>query len=253
MVQENVTFALAIPHTPWVPARVESHERLRRALAVNVPSGGVVTRDFTDRAANYVWSEQMWKWAVETKATHFLQLQDDVLVAPNFWQALCAMVSAIPDKIVGLESVHPRSQSIPGHWYTTSEGLIGVGYVLPMTALRSFLKWRSSMLCKGAIESITEDTLLCLWALVTGQRVWHPVPTIIDHDIEIASTYGNDHHTHRRPLVTWKDAGAPETAEAWSPRNVEHVGQFYGGTVARLARRWIIGATDEYWEEWKKC
>jgi hypothetical protein len=265
VAQADVSFALGVPHTPWFPARVESLRRLIGSLYLfddpeevgplhvvgpNLKIEGV--RIFTDRAPYDVWSGQMWRWGVETGATHFLTLQDDAMVAPNFWPALRGMVEAAPDRVIGLESVHQLSLACPGRWYTTSEGLIGVGYVVPVPMLRSFLEWRSGSLCKGGIESVTEDTLICTWALVTGHRIWHPMPTIIDHDTEIPSTYGNDGHTHRRPLVTWRDIEPGESAAWWKPaREVPHAGQFYGGSVARVARRWVKGATDADWERWK--
>jgi hypothetical protein len=252
------TFALGIPHTPWVPARVESLRLLEGQLGTAMRSCGIVVRPcavpgrvFAERTHNCEWSRQMWSWAAEIDATHFLQLQDDVVAAHDFWAHLHAMIDAVPDKIVGLESVHPSAVDMAGNWYTTSDGLIGVGYVVPMPQLREFLEWRATRLCKGAVESITEDTLLCTWALSTGRRIYHPVPTIIDHDITLKSTYGNDAHQHRRPLVTWRDRSLPLD---WAPGpHVPHLGQFYGGTVARLARRWVIGATDEDWDKWRSA
>ncbi len=241
MVQADVTFALGIPHTPWIPARVASLERLRGSLDLIHDF-----RIFADRAPNHVWSAQMWHWAAETGTTHFLQLQDDVIVTPQFWKVLRAMVSAVPDQLIGLESV----LEYPGPWYTTSDGLIGVGYVFPMLPLREFLEWRAHALCKGAVESIDEDTLIDVWCVAIGRRIWHPVPTIIDHDTDIKSTYGHEHHSHRRPKVTWKDRS---TDVDWTPGDVLHAGHFYGGNVARLARRWVKGATDADWERWKTC
>jgi hypothetical protein len=253
MAQENVmsgdpTFCLAIPHTPWIVARVKSLQRLLEQLG----SRPEHYREFSDREPNWSWAGKMWEWAAETGATYFLQLQDDVIASPNFWSSIAAMVRSVPDQIIGLESVHPEAHSTRARgdcWYTTSDGLIGVGYVVPAALLRRFLYWRSSRLCKGAIVSISEDTLLCTYALAEGYRIWHPVPTIIDHDTEIASTYGNDHHSHRRPTVTWRDFGA----NVWPVGNVAHVGHFYGGRVAKLARRWVIGATDDDLDRWRAC
>ena len=97
----------------------------------------------------------------------------------------------------------------------TADGLVGVGYVVPVPILKVFLEWRATNLCKGAVESVTEDTLLCVFGVVTGRRFLHPTPTIIDHDTSIASTYGNDAHGHRRPVVTWRDRMPGLDAEWW--------------------------------------
>jgi hypothetical protein len=257
-----ISFALGIPHTPWKPERVESYRRMMQVVS-NAPLGVMAcdsagyhySRTFTDRAANWQWSETMWKWAAETNATHFLSLQDDVIPSPNFWPELRAMVEAYPDDVIGLESVHPECKSAGERrerMISTSDGLVGVGYVMPTPLLWSFLDWRG-LLIKGAVESVTEDSLLSTWCLATGSRILHPVPTIIDHDTDIASTYGNDHHTHRRPLVTWREITPGLTAEWWRWGKVRHVGSFYGGRVAMLARRWVRGATDQDWERWREA
>jgi hypothetical protein len=92
-----------------------------------------------------------------------------------------------------------------------------------------FLLWRQE-LRQGAVESVTEDTLLGCFCLSTGHRIWHPIPTIIDHDTSIESTYGNEAHEHRRPSVTWKDSVLADAGEFWRPRSVPHLGRFYAST-----------------------
>jgi hypothetical protein len=242
MAKEAVTFALGIPHTPWRPERVESFERLQEQLG---SCSDEYVRVFSDREPNWSWSSKMWRWATETDASHFLTLQDDAIVAPDFWRHLRNLTSAVPDQIIGLESVHPASQSVPGCWYRTPDCLIGVGYVVPMQTLRDFLEWRSK-LRKGAIETITEDTMLGLYAMHTGRGVWHPVPTIIDHDTELPSTYDNDAHMFRRPLVTWDHREIPRD---WTPREVTALPRFYKATPKHL-RRWVVGATEEDFQRW---
>lgn len=263
-----ITFALGIPHTPWKRERVESFARLCKSLGIGEcprdeelrPNEHEIsyamrkaTRFFTERCPNWQWSGDMWRWAAETDATHFLSLQDDVIPSPNFWPELRAMVEAKPDEVIGLESVHPECTEAARNgvrWLATSDGLIGVGYVLPIWLLREFLEWRATRLCKGAVESITEDSLLSLWCLTTEQPIYHPVPTIIDHDTSLKSTYGNDTHSHRRPVVTWKDYAVGDDPKWWD-HPATHVGHFYGGWIAQLGRRWVKGATDLDWKRWR--
>jgi len=201
------------------------------------------SRVFSDREPNYVWSERMWTWAAVGVATHFLTLQDDAIVAPGFWGHLETLIALFPDQVIGLEAAYRGGESILTSWYTTPDMLIGVGYVVPIPLLREFLVWRCT-LRKGAIESVTEDTLLAVWCLASGHRIFHPVPTIIDHDTEIASSYGNDHHSYRRPSVTWKDRSPGQWRIDYC-----RLPRFYAGTP-RLARRWIVGATEEDFQQW---
>jgi hypothetical protein len=80
--------------------------------------------------------------------------------------------------------------------------------------------------------------------MATDRVVWHPTPTIIDHDVDLKSTYGNDRHLYRRPQVTWEDMGvdrplglSPEFMEQrnmWDLHNAPHLGLFYRGLVWRL-------------------
>jgi hypothetical protein len=247
----HATFALSIPHTPWIPERVASFDRLQRLLA-NRPQ---YYREFTEREPNWSWAQKLWTWGLETGASHLVQLQDDVIVDSEFWPNLRAMVEAVPDQIIGLESVHPISRSIyeaGGCWYTTNDGLIGVGYVMPHDALIEFEAWRSNRLRPGAAQAMSEDTLIDVFCMSTGRKVWHPVPTIIDHDTEIASTYGNDKHTNRRPLVTtvrgagWEQClvgrldGLPHCNHYKVKENVPNLGRFYVMTPG-LCRRWVKG------------
>ncbi len=174
----TATIALGIPHTPWVPERAESHLRLMSSLAgqrggLNISSNAF--RTFTDREPNSVWSQKMWRWAVSTGATHFLQLQDDAIVAPNFWPALRAMLEAVPDQVIGLEAAHPlgpEMQRTGRRWYRTRAWLIGVGYVFPVEVLKEFLRWGEDN--PGRIAVTNEDTLASQWACETGWDIWHP-------------------------------------------------------------------------------
>lgn len=234
------TFALGIPHCSWKPERVEALNRLLQQLAAaDVPEGPShrgPTRIFADKEPNWSWAQKLWLWGYETGASHLLQLQDDVQVGAEFWTALLAMVAAVPDQVIGLESV----LALGSPWYTTGDGLIGVGYVLPRTVLAELFAWEASRLRPGAIESLNEDQLLGLFCFETGRRIWHPNPTIIDHDLDIPSTYGNDAHTHRRPAASTV-AGATLPL-SWRPSEATpHVGSFYRGSTPALLRHWCRG------------
>lgn len=266
-----MTISLSISHTPWIPERVESFERLRTQLIESGwpwEEGPVHVED--GKAPNWEWSGRMWKHAVKMGADWCLFLQDDVTVCPAFPKWIDAMLAFFegPGMVVGwdaedtkvrpanigaicLEVVHPAAQvaAAAGHpWFTTRDGVVGVGYLMPRKLLEEFLAWREARLeaCKG----INEDTLLGVWHLITGRNVLHPVPTPIDHDVELASTYpGNEAHANRRPLVRWdtfagKLPGQPSEQppdgtdpEHWRFReDIPHLGIFPGWTLPHLAR-----------------
>ena len=211
-----ISLALGLPHTPWVPERVASFVRLRESLGVSagpssVPWPSADVRVFDERASNKVWPRRMWGWGLETSATHFVTLQDDTRVAPCFWPALRAMIEAKPDVPIGLSAVHPMGpeQARQGHrWYRTSSWLVGWAYVLPRAILAEFVQFVDDY--PDAVAATNEDQLLNEWIHRTGRETWHPVPTIVDHDTSVASTYANDDHAHRQATVTWH--GYPEAA-----------------------------------------
>ena len=250
------TIALAIPTTAdWVPERAKSLARLGKELG----EPDRLARDgrpdfyaeFRDRAPNHVWSRKLWDWGAKTGATHLLQLQDDVRVPAVFWPALEALLEEYPDDVIGLETTHPGALEYAGegvHVTSTTDCLVGVGYVLPRAVLLEFLAWIDSALKPGGVQGANEDTLIGLFCLVTGRRILHPCPTIIDHDVEIASTYGNDEHASRRPVMTWEHGsaqGALMDREFWRapPGGVPNLGRKYGDGIPLLAEMWVKGWT----------
>lgn len=221
------TFALAIPTASWKPERVDSYERLMVALQAGEPDALVSDwRTFRDRKPNREWSMDIWKWAVSTSATHLLQLQDDIIPAPNFWPALRAMVTAVPDKVIGLQSQHPFGRNlahIGRRWYRSRAWLVGCQYVIPLQgpdSIHEMLKWLAEYPHVVA-NSIGEDVTISTWLKETGRDCWHPLPAIADVDVTLESTYaGNDAHDHRRPVVTWQGypPGQLEDPAWWTPQ-----------------------------------
>lgn len=247
-----MSISLAISHTPWVPERVKSMDRLLGQILNNGPFDRKEPKGpykiFDEKEPNWVWSEKMWKWAQSTGTYSHLFLQDDVIVAPNFWKCLDAMLEGNKHwEIIGLHCPHPAARTLlrdgAQSWYTSADSLIGVGYVMSEPALVDFLQWREYELEPHAIERIHEDDQINLFALARGMKIWHPVPTIIDHDLGVSSTYDNDHHMYRRPQATWKDLWLVEDSpfsthdgneltdqDFWDPGDVPHLGRFYKAT-----------------------
>lgn len=242
------TIALAIPHTPWIPARVESFNRLLDSLGltgddwVSSEMGPQTARFFTDRKPNREWSMDLWRWAASVAsrpvhgadgivghtvgATHLLQLQDDIIPAPNFWPALRAMIAAVPDKVIGLQSQHPFGRNlahIGRRWYRSRAWLVGCQCVIPLQgpdSIHEMLKWLEAYPHVVA-NSIGEDVTISTWLKETGRDCWHPLPAIADVDVTLESTYaGNDAHDHRRPVVTWQGypPGQLEDPSWWTPQ-----------------------------------
>lgn len=217
-----------MPHAPWISARVESLARLLTELFVpaHIPIDGASQlcmsgtladgltrlRVFDEKCPNWKWSRDLWAWAAETSATHLVQLQDDVITAPNFWAALSAMVEAMPNQIIGLQGAHEKFRTLAkeGHrWASSSAWMVGVGYIIPRETLPALLAYRDG-LPAAVVQATNEDDLISRFCMDTGHMIMHPIPTIIDHDTSIESTYGNGEHMFRRPTVTWREYGDDE-------------------------------------------
>lgn len=209
--------ALAIPHTPWVPARVESLNRLTSQL-FPLPEQTCI---FSEQEPNWSWSLKVWEWGAESGADHLVQLQDDVIACPKFWDILNAMITAVPDQMIGLQGSHFAFRSLAREdvrWARSRAWMVGVGYVVPRAILEELVAFRKG-LPEIIAKAINEDDLMSRFAVETKREIWHPIPTIIDHDTEIESTYNNDNHQFRRPTVTWREYGPNEltTPEFWKP------------------------------------
>jgi hypothetical protein len=101
-------------------------------------------------------------------------------------------------------------------WYATRAWLVGWAWGMWREDVAEYDAW-----CRLNAERVArtnEDSMVNEWLIELKRIVWHPVPTIADHDTSIASTYANDAHVHRRPLVTWRDTTADLTRpEFWLP------------------------------------
>lgn len=226
------SIALSITHAPWIPERVENMRKLR-----DLRGGAEFYHEETERCPNWVWSENQWRWALDTLADYAVFLQDDLRVAPDFWKALSHMLQEVPHDVICLYNGHPATRTLAREgyrWCTTADGLVGMGYVFPRAALQEFITWRTFALKPLAVEHITEDTLIDVWCVATGRKVLHPIPTIIDHIVELDSSYGNDSHRYRRPAVTWEDAKMLGEFREGTP----HLGRFYRG-LHWVAKRWL--------------
>jgi hypothetical protein len=207
--------ALALPHAPWAEGRPESFARLRHMLNAGSEVDIGKVRVFDERESNRLWPTRMWKWAVSTGATHLVQLQDDVIVAPNFWPALRAMLTAVPDQIIGLHANHPLTavQHYAGRRWYRDHWLTGPAYAWPLSpdlscGLPAFVEdWCPKH--PDRVEKTNEDSLVSEWSYESKIDIWHPVIAITDVDLGVPSTYGNDGHhewsMYRQPRVTWRD------------------------------------------------
>ena len=270
----TTTIATGIPHTPWKPDRVESLKRLITGLEFRPPPHGAIypersdtgeeVKVFAERAPLHVWSRELWQWGLDTGANWLLQIQEDVTVCPDFYRCLRALLESAPGGIVALHTAHPAAKTLAlqGHrWCSSADGVIGTAYAIRREELGYQLSWRNNNLRPGGAEAITEDTLIGCYALATRRRVYHPIPTLIDHDLEIGSNFPqNAGNPFKRPVVTAPrdldvlgiEVQQLQDPDFWGipslPSLIPHLGRLWHATpdlCARWVRGWSTSQHDE--------
>lgn len=160
------------------------------------------------RAGSHSACDEACRWSLRQDVTHCLFLDDDAILAPRFCEILRAMTAGNPDNVISLHSVHPRGPEMAakGHrWYSTHAWLVGVGYVFPRALLEKFVDWRDGQPW-GFIRKFGHDALINEWHGHTRRNVYHPVPTILQHDLSVPSTMGAEpDEPHRLSTVTWEN------------------------------------------------
>jgi hypothetical protein len=203
----STTIALCIPHRPDIPERAENVKRILAALGEAALSGvtGCQVHVLTDLAPNRVWARRMWAWGLETGADVFLTLQDDVELAPRFLGILRAMLPAVPPSaLLGLAGHHPGMKRAVGPWARSGGWVVGWAHAMRRGTLAELVARDASKV--GAAEN--EDEFINHFVAATGREVWHPVPSPVDHRLDLASTYENDgRHPFRASHVRWDGEG----------------------------------------------
>lgn len=243
----EVSFNISILHGPG-PEREAALKRLSESLGEDNP-GEYTCLVEKGPGPEHAFNGRRWQRALDEAKlmgfTHCVFLDDDVVVCPQFARRVRQVILGAPEKIIGLHAPHPAAKEAweaGEKWITTSDGTLGPANVIPTPMLERFLHWRGTALRDGALESIDSDVLLGLFCRVHGLKVWHPVPTITDHDTMIVSTFGNENTRGRRSALTWKTVPLPESWEQSVP--VRHVGDWFGEWCDRN-RSWLKQSHDD--------
>jgi hypothetical protein len=246
-----ISLALAITHSAFDKRRVESMARLKDQLrladltgaSATVPAFGRVAYHeevSEDPTPPHVWSRRQWAWAADQSADVVLHLQDDVVVAPDFWEQLEKVYRAwrgVGVEWVNLLTHHPGSRQafLDGcAGYTTLDGLMGCGYLSTPEEFKRVLAFRWYDLVPGVVEKLNEDVLLSLYCLWAGQRIYTPVPGLIDHDLGVGTIRGVEHYANRRAYVRWDDRDRKTDATRTVGPFVVDFGRFYATAHAML-------------------
>lgn len=218
-----ISVALCITHAEHDERRRTSMDRLRQQLRlgdivqhdddfaeVTVPVfGRILYREERDRAPHHVWSERQWTWGTHTGAEWVLYLQDDVIVAPDFWERLEHVFDGLPnDYWLSFLTNHWGSRGVylaGNSGYMTVDGIVGNGYAASPAELVALLAWRKLEIVPGMAERLPEDVLIALYCMARDRRIYTPLPGLIDHDLDVGTLHAEEHGANRRAYVRWDD------------------------------------------------
>lgn len=220
---------LGIIHAAHVPGRDSLLHGLIDSLTP-LPRWVITHRVHHEREPPREWARRSWRWARATGADFSVILNDDVLVAPQFWPALAAMLQVLPrHTVLGLATVHPsqREAAEKGQrWLRNGHGVVGWAIGMWREEIEMLVEEEAKLPpdhrspghdeCKPGCVGWHEDSWTNELLESRGIPVWHPVPSIVDHDTSRPSLYGNDHHRHRTAPVTWRDLDMT-SPEFWKP------------------------------------
>jgi hypothetical protein len=212
------TTVLAIPHASWIPERAGLMVHLRKALHLEeslAEVDGLCFQVFSDKEHWISWYRKMLEFAelqsrIHKGVTHFLTLQDDVVLSPDFWPILKAMQTAWPHDVISLAATHSFGPEVArqGRRSYRCPNIVGWGWMIPISFVHEILDACN----EGALEDFVkrmpgagEDTFTAEFLAKRGIVPRHPVPTIVDHLYVPSTNVGFDDHTHRRSTVTWVD------------------------------------------------
>lgn len=244
-----------VMHCPPIPGRPEAFRTLwhqlggdydrgypLHGLCNGIPWTARVVRD-NDRRGAWHTARACWDEAVSSGVDFAIVLNDDAWLPRGFaYAALRALQRAhhrAPGAPVCFYTAHPRAPEAMGadcSFYSTPDGLVGVGCGMHRDAIVDFLSWHD----RSFLGEHTDDGRVNLWAMATKRRVLTTLPSLVGHQLPEESTVGNAGDPYRTPNV-------PPPADV-------HDLQF-DGPVARLGRQyrgnhWKLLTNVGCWE-WK--
>jgi hypothetical protein len=197
-----------IAHAAWAPGRPQALARLQEQL----PQAKVVTSIVPEHAS--IWARHLWREALDHPGPVCL-LNDDIELCPDFPAVVEALAAAAPDECLSLCCTNPNAIATGAPWVRAYH-YSGPGVVLPPGTARSLLDFSASLPWSW-VSRVNEDVLANAWAWDRQRPFLYPLPSPVQHRIDVLSTLGYDHHPNRQAHVF----GAPAIAPPVDPPFVE--------------------------------
>ena len=246
---------ITITHAAFAPARRVTLARLLHQLAVEAPGiPVVVARDTDKRGSLWCWERAMRLGLEAPEVTHVVWLPDDAILCKDFGRLLAACIEARPNDVFDCYLNHAQFaltvEEAGACWYSTPDGYVGLGGVMPRALLEQHQAWRIRV---GLSNDYSNDGGVNLWAMHAGRRIYKTAFTLVQHDRKVPSLDGNGDHEARvgaRWMNDYRsgvlfDVGnllgrtwlAPEEHMPGHRQSCVDLGLTYRGNVWNLAKR----------------
>jgi len=227
----DTSFLVAVLHNPKSAARRAALEALRKRVRIDlVESGPGPEHEFNGRR----WLDAL-NLARRLGCLHVVFLDDDVIVCDRFAERCEKIIAARPAEVIALHTSLPSARAafdVGEHWLTSLDGVLGPANIWPVRVLEAFLAWRSSSALKpGTVEAsgrFGSDALAGMFCAEMDRRVFHPIPTIVMHDLSLETSFaGNEATPGRQTTCNFSEVPLPDNWEQSSP--VRHTGGWFLG------------------------
>lgn len=144
--------------------------------------------------------EQALRYAVEKDGTHFIVLQDDVMLCRDFPLAVVNAIEERPENVLSLwvgalrqptTKFFRQAQIARERWVQIHFSDIHhcVALVWPRPLAEAFLEWtQTSMLPGDGRDQQSDDAIVGAWARRTKNYFWAHVPCLVEHNDDVEST-----------------------------------------------------------------
>lgn len=206
-----ISFSTCINHTPFRPERVRSLKSMKAALTWSLRAPTFIN-DKDYRGTEWQVSKVEWfltqlRWAADQKTSHAFFMTDDLHIAPRFWEIATRMVEHVPDRPIGFLSNAPRGPELVAkgaHWYRSNSWAVGPCMLFPTPMVREFLRYYEALSFEQQAYA-NDDSSWNSWITEHGPgETYHPLPTIIEHRADLASTVGHGDQ-YSRERVSWRE------------------------------------------------
>ena len=191
---DTVVVRYGIRHVP-------TPEREASLAAMRVELRGSEVDVFVDNDRLGPWNSWMaltMRLALESDAMHFVLLDDDLKLCPEFTTVVERLIDQRPNDVMGLYANTTSALAAEGGWLV-SKALWACALIWPRKLFFDFCIWQGANLDQ-AKAGRHDDVRVAYWLKHTKRDIYMPVPSLVDHVSEY-SLYHDRRVTNQRATL----------------------------------------------------